>query len=147
LLKTLQIESNKYHGDFAMKTESDANVIPDASDKKPYAMLGAGKLTATLWKSGDERSGWHYRFNIFRMSKTSGRVSQNFKPHDLPDLAKLARLLAFTISDDGCLCQELCDALFCLAACLENVPSSNRGSDILMTTPQLPLGDSSEVHD
>jgi hypothetical protein len=30
----------------------------DTVSQKPYVMLGAGRLVASLWKAGDERSGW-----------------------------------------------------------------------------------------
>jgi len=114
-----------------MRTVTDANVMSKASDNEPYSMLGAGNLTASLWKSGDESSGWHYRFNIFRMSRLSGRVTQRFSPRDVGDLARLAHLLAFTLSNDGCLDAELRDDLSCLAACLDCVftlppPRNNR---------------------
>jgi glutaredoxin len=48
---------------------------------KPYAMVGSGKLTSAIWKTGDEASGWRYRFNLFRMS-ANGRVEQRFRPAD-----------------------------------------------------------------
>ena len=104
-----------------MKQQNDANPTPKASENKPYAMLGAGNLTASLWKTGDHESGWRYRFNIFRMSKNNGRVSQRLSPHDVADLAKLAQLLAFALSEDGCLDSELHDDLSCLFACLDQV--------------------------
>jgi len=90
-------------------------------EEKPYTMLGAGNLTAALWKYGDKRSGWHYRFNVFRMGNRDGRVSQRFLPRDVADLAKLAQVLAFALTDDGCLDQELRDDLSCLSACLDQV--------------------------
>ncbi len=111
-----------------MRLENDANGSPKAADRKPYAMLGAGRLTASLWKEGDEHAGWRYRFNLFRMSRVTGRVGQRFLPQDAPDLARLAQLLAFTLSDDGCLDRELRDDLSCLAACLDQVLPSTAGS-------------------
>lgn len=80
--------------------------VPDEPDKasvpKPYAMLGAGKLAATLWKAGSESSGWRYRYNVFRLSPR-GHVGQKFRPGDLKHLVRLAHVLASTLSDDGCL--------------------------------------------
>lgn len=111
-----------------MRPGTDANESRQAAGRKPYAMLGAGRLTATLWKEGNEHAGWQYRFNLFRMSRNSGRVSQRFLPRDVPDLARLAQLLAFTLSDDGCLDSELRDDLSCLAACLDQVLPSTAGS-------------------
>jgi hypothetical protein len=89
--------------------------------KEPYAMLGAGDLTSALFKDGDERSGWRYRFNIFRMGKRNGRVGQWYSPEDVEDLVKLAQILAIALADDGCLEQDVCDDLSCLSACLDEV--------------------------
>jgi hypothetical protein len=66
-------------------------------------MVGAGLLTATVWKTGDERSGWQYRFSLFRQCQSSGQVSQLYSPADINDLVKLAHVLAITLADDGCL--------------------------------------------
>ena len=114
-------KSHNQYGDYAMKTETDANVKSERSQEKPYAMLGAGDLTASLWKSGDERSGWHYYFNIYRTSSRNGHVSQLFSPKDVVDLVKLAQVLAFALSDDGCLDTETRDDLACLSGCLDDV--------------------------
>ena len=82
---------------------------------------GAGNLAASLWKFGDEESGWRYRFNIFRMARANGRVSHRLLPHDVADLAKLAQTLAFALSEEECLDRELRDDLRCLFACLSDV--------------------------
>jgi hypothetical protein len=66
-------------------------------------MLGAGPLVSSLWKTGDERSGWTYRFNIYRMNERNGQVSQVFRPTDVQDLVKLCQVLAATLADDGCI--------------------------------------------
>lgn len=70
---------------------------------KPYEIVGAGQLTATVWKTGDEIGGWRYRFNVFHQSTETGAVGQLFRPADLPDFIKLCHVLALTLSDDGCL--------------------------------------------
>lgn len=111
-----------------MRLGNDANGNRKTAGRKPYAMVGAGRLTASIWKEGDEHSGWRYRFNLFRMSRASGRISQRFLPQDVADLARLAQLLAFALSDDGCLGSELRDDLSCLAACLDQVLPSTAGS-------------------
>lgn len=72
---------------------------------KPFVLVGAGPLSSTVWKTGDEHSGWRYRFNLFRLPAHNGRVSQLFRPSDLVDLAKLLQVLAAVIADDGCLTQ------------------------------------------
>ena len=86
-----------------MKNAKQDNDARDAAITKPYTMVGAGKLASTIWKSGDEYSGWRYRFNIFRMTARDGRVSQQFFPSDVIQLVKLTRVLATVLDDDGCL--------------------------------------------
>ena len=88
---------------------------------KPYAMLGAGPLVSALWKTGDEPSGWSYRFNIYRMSPGSGQVSQLFRPADVLDLAKLCQVLAATLADDGCIPSRHRRALADLEAKLDGI--------------------------
>jgi hypothetical protein len=83
-------------------------------------MIGAGKLVASLWKLGDERAGWQYRFNIFKQSK-SGRVGQRFCPGDVRSLVKLARVLAAELATDGCLAAARRDDLAQLAAELDQI--------------------------
>lgn len=70
---------------------------------KPYAVLGAGQLVSSLWKTGDEQRGWNYRFNIYRMNDRSGHVSQVFRPRDVQDLVRLCQVLAAALADDGCI--------------------------------------------
>jgi hypothetical protein len=70
---------------------------------KPMAMVGAGPLTSAIWKSGDEQSGWRYRFNLFRQLSRNGQVSQLFRPADLIHFVKLTQVLAAVLADDGCL--------------------------------------------
>lgn len=110
-----------------MKPGTDANGSRTEAARKPYAILGAGRLTASLWKDGDEAAGWRYRFNLFRMSRTSGRVGQRFLPQDVPHLARMAQLLAFALADDGCIDRNLRDELSCLADFLDQRLPSTRG--------------------
>jgi len=70
---------------------------------QPYCSVGAGCLTSFLWKTGDQSSGWHYRFNLFRLAAKGGRVSQLFRPADLMRFVKLVQVMASVIADDGCL--------------------------------------------
>ena len=102
--------------------------------RKPYAMLGAGPLAASIWKAKRKGQQFAYRFNIFRMCARSGQVSQRFTPSDIPHLVSLVRLLAFEIANDGCLDVNQRDDLSCLAACLDEVlgkprTEANRSSD------------------
>ncbi len=81
-------------------------IRPQASEiaaQRPYAFVGAGGLTASIWKSASASAESHYAFNIFRLIPESGQVSQRFGPADVADLMKLAHVLAATLLDDGCL--------------------------------------------
>lgn len=91
--------------------------------RKPYTIAGAGPLTATIWKTGDEVAGWRYEFNIVRTIAANGRVTQRFRPRDVIDLTKLAQVLAFTLADDGCLDPDLRERLNWLAENLRKVLS------------------------
>jgi len=70
-------------------------------------MLGAGPLVSAIWKTGHHRSGWRYRFNVYRHGSRDGQVSQLLRPADLPNLVKLCQVLATTLADDGCIPPEL----------------------------------------
>jgi len=97
-----------------MKTTAKQTVV-----SKPYAMLGAGQLVSGIWKTGDERSGWTSRFNVYRSNQRTGHVSQLLRPDDVPDLVKLCQVLAATLADDGCIAVELRRTLARLAAELD----------------------------
>lgn len=99
-----------------MKTTAKQTVI-----SKPYAMLGAGPLVSGIWKSGDEQSGWAYRFNVYRTNPRTGHVSQLLRPADVPDLVKLCQVLAATLADDGCIAAPLRRALARLADELDSI--------------------------
>lgn len=87
--------------------------------KKPYAMVGAGSLTASIWKECARDARWKYGFNIFRLDSRNGSVSQRLLPCDIVDLIKLARVLAQVIADDGCLSSERRRELLSLAASID----------------------------
>lgn len=95
--------------------------IAQNESPKPYAMLGAGQLVSSLWKSGDDRAGWTYRFNIYRMGGRSGHVSQLFQPADVKDLIKLCQVLAATLADDGCIASDLRTELASLFTRLDGI--------------------------
>ena len=71
--------------------------------KTPVATVGAGKLSAHIWKRGDARNGWRLRYSLFRQNPKSGHVTQLYRPTDVTDLAKLCHVLAIVLLDDGCL--------------------------------------------
>lgn len=90
---------------------------------RPYEIVGAGQIASSVWKTGDERSGWAYHFNIFRMNDRNGHVSQSFRPADVEDLVKLCRVLAMTLADDGCVSIDQRSQLTQLAADLDTITS------------------------
>lgn len=102
-----------------MTTHKDAENGTHLLTTKPDAMVGAGRLAAGLWKNRNGQV--DYDFNVFRVDRTTGDVTQRFQSGDLPDLARLAQLLAAEISRDEALGDETCDDLACLASCLEDV--------------------------
>ena len=75
------------------------------SDKslKPYAVIGAEQLTASLYKAGDEFTGFEYRFNVVRLERNSGRLLHWFRPADVVALLKLIRVLSAELDHDGCM--------------------------------------------
>ena len=89
--------------------------------RKPYTLVGAEQLTASVFKTGDELIGFDYRFNITRLNNRTGRVNQWFAPDDLCAMVKLARVLAVELADDGCINAELRNRLISLAAALDDV--------------------------
>jgi hypothetical protein len=74
---------------------------PANRTQKPYTMAGAGPLVSAIWKLGDDDAGWNFRFNIYRVTPSTGDVSQLFQPEDLPHLAKLCRVLALILAEDA----------------------------------------------
>ena len=119
----LETEMNEHNNDHGV------------SKPKPMGMVGAGPLTSTIWKTGDERGGWSYRFNLFRMSTRGGRVSQLFRPTDLVDFVKIARVLASVIADDGCLSRIDRAVLKRLAAELDDLLGHSNETSIGITEP------------
>ena len=73
---------------------------------KPMMLVGAGQLTSTIWKLGNEECGWRYRFNVVRQSVPSGCVTDLFQPMDLIHFVRLIQVLATEIANDGCLTHD-----------------------------------------
>ena len=84
-----------------MRTDKN-NPRHNVPPEKPMGMVGSGPLTALIWKSGHQDSGWQYQFSLFRQLR-AGKVSQLFRPLDLIYFIKLLQVLAAVIADDGCL--------------------------------------------
>ena len=104
-----------------MKPGTNAQQTAEPSHNSPYLVVGSGKLVSFVFKEGDEQQGWQFGFNVFRMDRETGAVSQHFRPTDVEALAKLTRLLAAELVHDGCLPSDLSDDLACLASCLDDV--------------------------
>lgn len=90
-----------------MQRSSLPKTVQPQLNQRPYAMVGAGPLSAAIYKDGSEECGWRYRFMVFSIDPTAGTVSQLFKPEEVVSLAKLARMLALVLADDGCLDNQL----------------------------------------
>ena len=84
-------------------------------------IVGAGPLLSTIWKLGDEHTGWRYRFNLTRQTSDSGVFTDLFEPLDLVHFIKLIQVLAAVIGDDGCLNQAERTTLKNLAAQLDDL--------------------------
>ncbi|MCC7339282.1 MAG: hypothetical protein IT422_29670 [Pirellulaceae bacterium] len=94
---------------------------PSVSETKPYEMIGAGRLSSALYKLGDEKTAWRYRFNIYRTDFSSGRLSHWLQPDDLIDVLKLVQVIASELAYDGCLDDAQRDKLYWIAKCLEAI--------------------------
>lgn len=88
-------------------------------DRKPCAVIGAGVLSATLWKT--EHQDTSFVFNLVRTNNATGEVTQRFQSHDLRDLIRLTQLLAAEIAHDQTFDPRQRDDLACLADALEEV--------------------------
>lgn len=90
------------------------------STQKPYAVLGAGELVSHLHRRQDELEVWRYEFNLFRFDGNA-RATHALRPTDLRDIVKACQILAFTIADDGWICDDLRMELFELVNELDKV--------------------------
>jgi hypothetical protein len=108
----------------------DANILTgtnkmtqarQSTASKPYEIVGAGQLVSAVWKKNDDRGGWGYRFNVYRMSARDGGVSHLLRPADLESMVKLCQVLAATLADDGCMPARERRALADLAAELDEI--------------------------
>lgn len=88
---------------------------------KPYAMIGAGRLSSALYKSGDQDSGWQYRFNIFRTCESSGKPKYWLRPKEILDLLKLLQVLSSELAADGCMSETRRQELWWVSKSLEAI--------------------------
>ncbi len=88
---------------------------------KPYEMIGAGKLSSAVYKTGDQLIGWHYHFNVYRTDFSSGQLSHWLHPEDLRDLLKLIQVIGLELLNDGCLLDAQRKDLDWIVKCLEAI--------------------------
>ncbi len=123
-----------------MTNRSDKHRKNSKVKNRPYCLVGADRLNASIWKYGDEQGGFRYRFNIFRMLASSGRVSQLFDPEDVICLAKLAHIMAVALIDDGCIDADLRQRLKQLVVRLDvsvmNEAHPEQNVDVVPVTPE-----------
>ncbi len=87
--------------------------------RTPYAMIGSKQLTSQVFKTGDEWSGFKYRFNVFHVNSRTGKVSNWYGPEDIEAIVSLARVLAAELANDGCMDQGLRHRLRTISAALD----------------------------
>ena len=92
----------------------------ERNDPRPMEIVGAGPLISTIWKLGDEHTGWRYRFNLTRQTSSKSVFTDLFQPLDLVNFIKLIQVLAAVIADDECLTQAERTTLRNLAAQLDD---------------------------
>ena len=106
--------------DIEMKTIATQS-SGERGEPRPMEIVGAGPLLSTIWKLGDEHSGWRYRFNLTRQTSDRRVFTDLFRPLDLVNFIKLIQVLAAVIADDGCLTQADRTTLKNLAAQLDDL--------------------------
>lgn len=104
-----------------MQARANGPVKVEHLPSKPYVIVGAGRLSAAVWKTMAEQGIPHYRFNIFSLDATTGTAGQCFTPDDVIGLAKLAHVLAAVLVDDGVVEPKLRQQLTSLINDLESV--------------------------
>lgn len=110
-----------------MKHKNDASRRnPQGTERIPCFTVGAGRVSATGWKTGDASRGWGYHFTVFSVCPDSGQVEQRFTPDDLVDLVRLASTLATVIALDGCVSDGQQQELLRLAAFVDEVSGDSR---------------------
>ena len=95
--------------------------VDSSSQLKPYVIVGAGRLSAAVWKLPSEDGEADYRFNVFSLDAIDGSVAHVFSARDIIDLAKLAHVLAAVLVDDGCMDAGLRRKLQSLIGDLEEI--------------------------
>lgn len=107
------------------KTDAQASRSQPLRAEPPYCRVGAGEITAALWKLPSGSALPRYRFRIFRQVHCEAGDASLFKPADLPSLVRLLQVLAATLDDDGCLPPATRQTIRQLAHRLDQLAESN----------------------
>ncbi len=103
-----------------MTTQNDANGITNLWMSTTCTTLESGDLTATVRRTKSLLFRTDYNFTL-ESERGNPVFPHDFSASDVPDLARLALMLACAISADETVEPRLRDDLGCLAACLEEV--------------------------
>lgn len=87
--------------------------------KRPYVVVGSGEMTTSVYKLGDEREGFRYRFNLTRTERSTGRITHWLRPSDVQPLLKLLYVLSSELAGDGCMCEAIRSDLCRVAEAIE----------------------------
>lgn len=104
----------------------------EKSPGKPMVIVGAGPLVSPVWKSGNEISGWQYRFGICHPVEHNNCNSTELHPLDLVHIVKLIQVLAAVIVDDGCISSTERVLLKRLASKLDQAFGSDFGDELVI---------------
>ena len=88
---------------------------------RPYLFVGAGRMTALLWKLESSSDDGVYRFSIVAGPRGIEGACSHFEPADLESLIKLVQVLASVLVDDGCLPPVVRERLSDLTAHLDRL--------------------------
>ena len=106
-----------------MNTDQEPELPRDEPESKPYCIVGAGRLTSSVWKQSRGSDEFRYRFNLFR-TKRSGKVTNRFRPQDVLSLAKFVRVISQVLVDDGCVTAEQRQLLVFLDTAMDEILES-----------------------
>ena len=87
--------------------------------KRPYIVVGADRIAASVYKTGDDSIGFDYRFNLTHINQRTCRVAPWFSPADIISIVALTRTLAAELVHDGCVEPQLRKQFLALSAALD----------------------------
>lgn len=71
--------------------------------QRPYMTVGVDRLTARIYKTGNEKFGWNYHFRLCRDGNRGANEDLRFHIDDIQRLMRITRLVAFELAVDGCM--------------------------------------------